>query len=62
MKVGDKVDFYLFGVKHKGEIYQIDSKEKLAGILFEGFKYPNTRMIKKLPKNKNEIPPWYMYI
>lgn len=60
MKVGEKIKFFLFGVESEGEIYNIDKKEKTVGVLYEGYKYPNTKTFKKLPKNKKDIPPWYI--
>ena len=61
MKIGDKIDFYLFDVKRTGEVYKVNKQEKTVGIVFEGYKYPGVRTFKKLPKNKKEIPPWYIY-
>lgn len=61
MKVGDKIDFYLFDVKRTGEVYTVNKQEKTVGIVFEGYKYPNVKTFKKLPKSKKEIPPWYIY-
>ncbi len=60
MKIGDKIKFFLFGVESKGEVYTFDKKEKTVGILYEGFKYPNIKTFKKLPKKKSDIPPWYI--
>jgi len=59
MKIGDKIEFYLFNEKRMGEIYQVN-KDKTLGVLFEGYKYPYTKTFKTLPKSKNEIPPWYI--
>lgn len=61
MKVGDKIDFYLFDVKRTGEIYTVNKQEKTVGIIFEGYKYPGVQTFKTLPKKKKEIPPWYIY-
>jgi hypothetical protein len=67
MKVGQTINFYLFGAPVEGEIYTIDKKEKTVGVIYEGFKYPHMRTFKKLPKkrsdnpsNKSYVPPWYI--
>ena len=67
MKIGDKVEFYLFSEKRVGEIYNINKKEKTVSITFEGFNYPDVQTFKKLPKkpsdnpsNKSYVPPWYI--
>jgi len=59
MKIGDKIEFYLFNEKRMGEIYQVN-KDKTLGVLFEGYKYPCTKTFKTLPKSKKDIPPWYI--
>jgi hypothetical protein len=59
MKVGDKIEFYLFNVKRIGEVYQVN-KDKTVGIVYEDFKYPDTQTLKTIPKSKKEIPPWYI--
>jgi len=60
MKVGDKIEFYLFSEKRIGEVYNIDKTEKTVGVIFEGFKYPSLQTFKKLPKKKSDVPPWYI--
>ena len=60
MKVGDKIEFYLFSEKRIGEVYNIDKTEKTVGVIFEGFKYPSVETFKKLPKKKSDVPPWYI--
>ena len=60
MQIGDEIEFYLFGNLTKGEIYEIDTKERTIGILENGYKHPNVRTFKKLPKKKKDIPPWYI--
>ena len=32
MKVGDKIEFYLFGIPTRGEIYEVDKKSKTVNI------------------------------
>lgn len=60
MKVGDQLtNFYLFNVLTKGEVYQVN-KDKTVGVVAEGYKYPNVRTFKTLPKRKKEVPPWYI--
>tara|TARA_B100000287_G_C20231291_1_gene622225 strand:- start:353 stop:562 length:210 start_codon:yes stop_codon:yes gene_type:complete len=67
MKIGDKIDFYLFGAIEKGTIYKIDKKEKTVSVRCKGYNYPDIRTFKKLPKkrsdnpsNKSYVPPWYI--
>jgi len=60
MKVGDEIEFYLFNVKRTGEVYQVN-KDKTLGIVYEGFKYPDTQILKTIPKKIKDIPPWYIY-
>ena len=60
MKIGDKIEFYLFSEKRTGEVYNIDKTEKTVDVIFEGFKYPNVQTFKKLPKKKSDVPPWYI--
>lgn len=60
MKVGDKINFYLFDVERTGEVYTVNKQEKTVGIIFEEYKYPGVQTFKKLPKNKKDIPPWYI--
>jgi len=60
MKIGDKIEFYLFSEKRMGEIYKINKKEKTVSVMFEGFNYPDVQTFKTLPKKKSDIPPWYI--
>ena len=60
MKIGDKIDFYLFDVKRTGEVYTVNKQDKTVGIVFEEYKYPGVKTFKKLSKNKKDIPPWYI--
>ena len=60
MKIGDKVKFFLFGVEETGIIYDINKKEKTISAEVDGFKYPGIQTFKKLPKNKKDVPPWYL--
>ena len=72
-KIGNKIDFYLFGVLDKGVIYEINKEEETVSVhcggYYEGewgvgkflpYKYPSIQTFDKLPKNKKEIPPWYI--
>lgn len=61
MKVGDKIEFYLFGIPTMGEVYEIDKKNKTVNVKSEdGYNYPKVQIFKTLPKKKKEIPPWYI--
>jgi hypothetical protein len=60
MKVGDTINFYLFGVEVQGEILNINTKEKTVRLLHEGYNYPGVQTFNKLPKKKSDIPPWYI--
>lgn len=59
MKVGDKIDFYVFGVAATGIIVS-KNKDKTVTIEVDGTRYPNVKRFKRLPKRKNQIPPWYI--
>lgn len=59
MKIGDKILFYLFNEKLPGIVININD-EGNPTIEVNGVKYPNVRTFSKLPKNKSEIPPWYI--
>tara|TARA_B100001063_G_C16521468_1_gene431847 strand:- start:228 stop:413 length:186 start_codon:yes stop_codon:yes gene_type:complete len=59
MKVGDKINFYVFSVLEEGTITEIN-KDKTLQIAYGGVIYPSVQTYKKLPKNKKEIPPWYI--
>ena len=60
MKVGQQVDFFLFGIresgtiikKHKGKLYDIQ--------VATGLIYPQCQVFRTLPRKKAQIPPWYM--
>ena len=61
MKVGDKIEFYLFGIPTVGEIYEVDKKSKTVNIRAEdGYNYPQVQTFKTLPKKKKDVPPWYI--
>ena len=61
MKVGDKIEFYLFGIPTMGEVYEIDKQNKTVSVLSEdGYRYPKIQTFKTLPKKKKEVPPWYI--
>lgn len=66
MKVGQVVEFYLFGAREKGVLSQ-KNKDKTWNIKMGDVTYPNVQTFKKLPKkrsdnpsNKSYVPPWYM--
>ena len=59
MKVGDKIEFYLFGIETKGTIYKVN-KDKTVDIKADGYNYPGVQTFKTLPKKKKEVPPWYI--
>ena len=61
MKVGDTISFLCFGIPTTGEIYEVDKVNKTISVLAkDGYKYPNIRTFKTLPKKKKDIPPWYI--
>jgi len=67
MKIGDEIEFYLFGAKEKGTIYKINKKEKTVCVRYRGSNYPDLPTFKKLPKKKSSnpsspsyVPPWYI--
>ena len=67
MKIGNKINFYLFGVKEEGIIYYINEKEKTVSVECNGYNYPDITMLKKLPKKRSDnpshksyVPPWYI--
>tara|TARA_R110000822_G_scaffold109977_3_gene239972 strand:- start:1182 stop:1391 length:210 start_codon:yes stop_codon:yes gene_type:complete len=67
MKIGDKINFYLFGVKEEGIIYNIDKKEKTVSVKCNGYNYSDIITLKKLPKKRSDnpshksyVPPWYI--
>jgi hypothetical protein len=59
MKVGDNIEFYVFGARTVGVIVS-KNKDKTFTIEVDGTKYPNVKTFKKLPKIKKQIPPWYI--
>ena len=61
MKIGDKIEFYLFGIPTMGEVYEIDKPNKTVSVLSEdGYKYPKMQTFKILPRKKKDVPPWYI--
>ena len=60
MRVGSKVVFVLFGSEEEGIIVEYDKKTKLARVECEGYRYPNVKTLKTLPKRKKDIPVWYI--
>ena len=61
MKIGDKIEFYLFGIPTIGEVYEIDKKNQTVNIRAEdGYNYPKVQTFKTLPRKKKDIPPWYI--
>ena len=60
MKKGDIIKFYLFGIPTKGEVYEIDKKNKTVSVKSDGYNYPKIQTFKVLPKKKKDIPPWYI--
>ena len=59
MKVGDKIEFYVFGALEEGVIIKKNS-DRTVDIEVKGIKYPHVRKFKRLPKRKSQIPPWYI--
>ena len=59
MKVGDKIEFYVFSVLETGTIVEIN-KDKTLQIAYGGVIYPGVQTFKTLPKRKKEVPPWYI--
>lgn len=59
MKVGDKIEFYLFSAIEIGTIVEIN-KDKTLKITYGGIIYPGVQTFKALPKKKKDIPPWYI--
>ena len=68
MKIGEKIDFYLFGIPEKGVIYDIKEWNIEEGTVIgvehgwgknKRCKYL-VRIFKTLPKKIKEIPPWYI--
>tara|TARA_R110001592_G_scaffold6686_1_gene35941 strand:+ start:87 stop:272 length:186 start_codon:yes stop_codon:yes gene_type:complete len=59
MKIGQTIEFYLFGGKEKGILSQKNDDGTL-NIDVYGVTYPKVQTFKKLPKKKSDIPPWYI--
>ena len=70
MKVGQKVNFYIFGALSEGIVYEINKEDNTMGLTSGGYqqtngefkhtKYPHVQTFKKLPNKKSDIPPWYI--
>lgn len=60
MKIGDTINFYLFGIPTTGEIYEIDKKYQTVSVLSDGYKYPGIKTFKSRPRKKKDVPPWYI--
>jgi hypothetical protein len=58
MKIGQKVNFYLFGVKNTA-ILKEKQDNKEWKVEFEGLVYPNCKVYRKVPDNK---PPFWFII
>ena len=59
MKVGDVIEFFLFGAKEKGKVIQ-KNKDKTINIDMGGIIYPKVKTFVELPNKKSDIPPWYI--
>lgn len=59
MKVGDKIEFYVFGALEQGIVVKKNS-DRTVTIEVNGMRYPHVRKFKRLPKRKSQIPPWYI--
>lgn len=59
MKIGQTVEFTLFGGKEKGVLHQ-KNEDKTWNIKVGDVIYPKVQVFKTLPKKKKEIPPWYI--
>lgn len=59
MKVGQTVEFYLFGGKEKGTLSQ-KNEDQTWNIQMGDVTYPGVKTFKILPKKKSDIPPWYI--
>ena len=76
VKVGEEIDFYLFGTPNKGVVYEVNEWNCEQGITIgieNGGSYAGeygvgefrpyrylARTYIELPKKKNERPPWYI--
>ncbi len=76
VKVGDRIDFYLFGRLERGKVYIIKEWDDEKGIeigIEHGGRYEGewgvgpirpyrylARTFSELPKKKKELPPWYI--
>jgi len=59
MKVGDKIEFYVFGSLENGIVVEKHT-DKTVTIEVSGTRYPHVQSFKRLPKRKSQIPPWYI--
>jgi hypothetical protein len=59
MKVGQTIEFYLFGGKEKGTLSQ-KNDDGTWNIEVYDVTYPKVQTFKTLPKKKSDIPPWYI--
>ena len=66
MKIGQTIEFYLFGGKEKGILSQINP-DKTLQIAYNGVIYPNVETLTELPKKRSDNPssksyvsPWYI--
>ena len=59
MKVGDKIEFYLFGALEEGIVEKVN-KDKTFQISLGGIIYPGVETIQTLPKKLKDTPPWYI--
>lgn len=65
MKIGQTIEFYLFGGKEKGTLSQ-KNDDGTWNIEVYGVTYPKVQTLTKLPKkpsdnpsSKSYVPPWY---
>lgn len=61
MKVGDKIEIYVFSEKLKGNVLRVN-KDKTMLVEVNGVKYPNVQTFTKktMPTKRKEIPAWYI--
>ena len=57
MKIGDKIEFYLFSEKRTGEVYNIDKTEKTVDVIFEDL---NILMFKHLKNYLRKNPMYHL--
>lgn len=60
MKIGDEIEFYLFGIPTTGVVYEIDKPNKTVSVKSDGYNYPKIQTFKTLPRKKKDVPPWYI--